>query len=570
MLMKNNPQNKNKASEAIITSYLVYDYFGDATPKKSNAAIWDGYIEVYTKQYHDADGMKKIDAQIKGTTAHEFELKRHELEAFASSGGAMVLVVVFTHFDKDKFDKSKYQIFYSPLLKNTIQNLLASTKNKKIEIPLVEAPNEIAVFHRICLDFIADRELQMSNVLDFGSFNPENYKSISIKTFQHINSPYELAVLPPRTFTVISRTGQTGIISDVKIAALGGPVCIKIISNGQTYYDMVDLIKHKECDEFRFGSQLILKVKPSENCLKIDYSWKLNGTIEQILHDINFLISFFKYGIQLDTLPVVKTDMDDSAVEKTIEELLDYQKEIEIYKEVLEKLGVKSKYYPSKFSDEEKRTLHRIHNKDFKNIEQRSYRQIIDGKNIFFTIYKNDYYSYYDLQKIKGIGFFTTIEGKKYNVSPYLLLKHEAICASDNFNPNSIRESINVMDKHSEISSQINALCLEVIHCYDKTKKPEFLELADNITQYLIREYGSDVVYKINQLQIKKRISSLNKEEKKYLVETKNSSSDLMMKCAINILLDATEEFEILFESMSAENQQQFKSFPIFNLHLKR
>ena len=102
-----------------------------------------------------------------------------------------------------------------------------------------------------------------------------------------------------------------------------------------------------------------------------------------------------------------------------------------------------------------------------------------------------------------------------------------------------------------------------MIKAYDESNEQKWLEFAEYLIDKILK-FSSSPVYRINKLQIIKRIRNLNQEEKDELYEIKENEKDDMIQCGIAILLDNSSDFERYFNKL--ENKEEFEKFPIYNL----
>ena len=130
--------------------------------------------------------------------------------------------------------------------------------------------------------------------------------------------------------------------------------------------------------------------------------------------------------------------------------------------------------------------------------------------------------------------------------------------------------------KNTTLSRMYNDFMLKCVHAYDKTKNEGFLVLASELNEYLNKKEtrknrkNSRILYWINKLQVVIRKRPLDKKEKKRLVNMKKRESDNTNICGILILLGSFSEFEVQFEQLSKEVQENFRTWPIWGLYENR
>ena len=64
---------------------------------------------------------------------------------------------------------------------------------------------------------------------------------------------------------------------------------------------------------------------------------------------------------------------------------------------------------------------------------------------------------------------------------------------------------------------------------------------------------------------------TISQETKDSLYRLKfNNESSKMIQCAVSILIEDYSGFEKMFKSLDAKDMESFKSYPIYNLYVKR
>ncbi|HDF2783000.1 TPA: hypothetical protein PC473_003823 [Clostridioides difficile] len=111
---------------------------------------------------------------------------------------------------------------------------------------------------------------------------------------------------------------------------------------------------------------------------------------------------------------------------------------------------------------------------------------------------------------------------------------------------------------------------LELIKYYDKILIKEYLIEALELLEWIENEVDVDI-NKINKYQIIKRIRNFSIDEILDLDNIKRKNSkDIMIQCAINILIEKYEEAKNNMNNMSKELLNKFKLYPIYNLYDKK
>ena len=80
--------------------------------------------------------------------------------------------------------------------------------------------------------------------------------------------------------------------------------------------------------------------------------------------------------------------------------------------------------------------------------------------------------------------------------------------------------------------------------------------------------FGKRNTYTINILQIKKRQGLLDENDRKILM--KIECDNIQEQCAKNILLGNKMEMEKSYNKISKEDQEVFKTLPIYTLYMEQ
>lgn len=91
------------------------------------------------------------------------------------------------------------------------------------------------------------------------------------------------------------------------------------------------------------------------------------------------------------------------------------------------------------------------------------------------------------------------------------------------------------------------------------------LELASYINEKILN-YRKITVDIINSMQIIKRKRSFKKEEKEIIYDIREKDKNLMIQCAIAILLENKSDYEQYFSKLENNDKKCFMDYPIYNL----
>lgn len=154
-------------------------------------------------------------------------------------------------------------------------------------------------------------------------------------------------------------------------------------------------------------------------------------------------------------------------------------------------------------------------------------------------------------------------------VSQFSLFKKNDFLTVNNLNVDFIVDDFSKLacNKYN-IDNGINVM-LEMLKAYDESKNDLFLCAAEKMNTWLtsVSKYINQDILIINTLQIIARRRKLTFEEKKPLVKIASESMDPMFMLASLILLGEDEEAKKIYLSLSDENKNQFKNYPVFSLY---
>ncbi|MCM1722940.1 hypothetical protein [Bacteroides ovatus] len=162
------------------------------------------------------------------------------------------------------------------------------------------------------------------------------------------------------------------------------------------------------------------------------------------------------------------------------------------------------------------------------------------------------------------------IDGQENVISPYSILSEDDYIKLSNINFSKILDSFkNIVSYSDNIYEQTNDALLKLLLAYDKIQLNEILLAAKDIASWLFYEAGEALgleIKTLNYLQTIKRERSLNEEENALLFNIADSTTEkTMFKLAANLLLENYKGTKILFERMSSEEKELFKTFPIYS-----
>lgn len=559
-----NTHNLNKSSEKAIKAYIEHDLLDIKADEYSNYPIYDGDLMVYTKPNGNSDGFRPIRIQIKGTTATKdgFTIERHEAEAYLSENGIIFFTVFFKKVDDEHYDEKDFVITYNALTKNALKLLLADKNRKTIEIKMIEVPEDVDEFYKICSNFIIDKNLQ-TNYLDCSDLLKDKpIKAITMKSV--ITSKTEEAIHEmlsdnlkyPRTLLVKFEDGTEQIVSDVQMAYWGTSEDFVIKVKDKIFYSNVERVNGRNKSFLLFGNSLQIIYKPS-----YEFKYNLDGNVYQYIHDIEFLLAVKENdGFELNDKHFGLTITDEicNELKKKLEQL-------KIIKEVSEIVGFTSEIKPNKITQKEFSDMMLLYSKS--SIKSGIYTFTLAQKSALIFV-DNDCNFNNLFEAATNLSWKVKLDNGKEleNVSPFITLRQDSLEKYNNFHFPKIEETIYKQAVNDDSLTLTNLFVLELINYYDKSKDIPALMSARKIAKWLTENDDSDYL-KINLYQINKRLNKkLTDNEIQDLLSIKLKTDDDLIKCAICILLESKIEFEQIFNKLNDDDKKRFESFPIYNL----
>lgn len=545
---------------------------------------FDGEILVYDSSdlnKRNLEGAVKV--QIKGTTIHKkkkkgkinYSLSKEDLEVYKRFGEG-VLYFVVTISPKTH----KAQIYYNALSPLDIERYLNEIRSKDT--------NSISIQFKCLLDNQLDSvcRMHLSNVRRQPAYYIDGSKK---KEFKEYKVEYNLIDEGFNFFEDIGYVyGVEGELEFPVEAIIPNNVNIK----GVNYF---------EIDESRIATTYRIIDTPKEMVIWFEDTVEISLNKSKKIAKLNidnfksinsYLTSLkvLKYILQKNKLPLDIYDMGVSLNERerytTInEEIVQYSNLLE----VCENIGISGDYC---FDEDEnvQELFHRITElfiekkyhliKKDTGVEDSPIIKLRLSDHIKLFLYKDEkndmYYNMFNEEILnRFIVYIPKIEGnvdpnkdEHFNVSFYSTYSVKEIVDFTNFNFEIYKKSFD--EKKHEISLENNNnIALELINLFDQNNRKEFVELAIYLLEGLIKTHEDNDIYRLNLLQINKRLSNNLTMEEEYLYTIVESTDDKKMKLVANVILGHKIPSQRIFDSFDEEEKSEFKKWPIYNLFLK-
>lgn len=557
------------------------DILVDYIDMKDKTPMWDGYIYVYksnSKYKSTKEFEGKIGVQVKGKTVKKlsegnskYSIKVDYLKAYQKDKKGILLFVV------EIIDYAHTKLFYANLLPVDLQEILKKVKEGQEKITIDIKPikeNSSSSLKMICLNFLKNANKQLSVQI----------KNIDeIKEIKEIEIPVvgEKQYIEEYLFNNDIYSYAIDKITNEKIALPKLKELKKFSTNkmnvsidNRDYYKQVTFIKSKQEDYILYGKST--KIHLNKNLI----TFTIKGNVYERIHDIKFIIDLVRYK-------KITIDGDDIEIplQMTNKKEVDY---IENLKKDLVRLEQIEKLF-EKFNVNFSIDLDELNNQDWRNLdlllhinegkvskcikESKLYNiQIANYKIAFIAILDNQnnitIYNYFsDLSNTMKMYYYNENK-EEILVSPYIRMKKNELIEYSNINIEVIKETFNSLDDREETIERYNLWMLEVLKAYDENSDDRLLDLAEYINDKIMEHRESDVDT-INKMQILKRKGVLGDDEKDILYELREKNNDVMIQCAIGILLNNKSDYERYFSKLDEKQKSEFKEFPIYKLIAK-
>ena len=154
---------------------------------------------------------------------------------------------------------------------------------------------------------------------------------------------------------------------------------------------------------------------------------------------------------------------------------------------------------------------------------------------------------------------------KGYRVPLFAYHEAEVLSNLYHYDYEAFRKQIDHSDINSFTAEALLQCVLLMINVFDRTSDAHFLELAEYLLQqlepYIIEEFAL-----LNKLQIHKRKGTFPVDDIKLLNNIKGNDEHVLF--GKSVLLEDRESAKLHFARLSADEQEQYKKYPIYKLFM--
>lgn len=546
---------------------------------------WDGCLEIYKGEpFGKKTFAGNIPIQIKGHLVDRFDDKctilLDDLKVYRTEKRILYLVCKIL-----KNDISKYKIYYKPFqlfdLEKTIEDIIKHSKHEKTlhfsELPI----HDTEAIKRILKAFMLDSEqsliagvlsfedLKRKNLqgdLKFGVYNLPSGSTIKdfIKNFEQQKPYIYLHDTRYHADYVIDRFGEGKLFIEE-------PRQVEIRIDDQILYKEIRLVHSSQEGViiYKLGECITITLMPD----RMEYEYSMRGNLSERLRATKLLNALY------EGKPVYVNNAERhfalNAGKQQKEAIKNDLKIYSLIEQCLEKINVKKDLECDGLSPD-----------DWKNLIVFS-RSVVLGEECALqfkdsplgflkvaniSIFgcskptQNGLFRLYDFfDKNKPLTWYYNKEEKPS--SQFLILGYFddiELSDVDNLSYSILSEELSQIQINDGEEWILTNLILRLLNYYDTSKRKDVLEAAVSLSGHMC-DIQSNEINSLNYLQAVKRVRSLQDNEIADLVEMRNNSNNLQIKCGCCILLEETSEFNLYFSKLSDEEKAVFSKYPIYH-----
>lgn len=578
----------NKLSDILERTGLV-----DASQiqKNDKGPSWDGDLLLYPRApFKKLELSGRIPVQVKAKSvkrySNSFSLSIADLRNYSRDQGAMLFVVEFITWDD-------FCIYYRALLPFDLKKILHDVENersKSIHLNVLTGKTNQEIV-QVLSAFVENRAAQ-GKLLD-GVITLSDLKStgIQIKQFGFVapsigiegkGDAFKYFLGNPQYVYVIPKNiGGKFPVDIITLTQIAETQYIAVTVNGAIIFDKATVVH-------RANEDMVLQLSP---CLsfplgtanQISFRIDSKGTLNDQIASLTFLVALLeRQDVRIGGRPLTFQDVkfDCSSYEEMRDRLnwlFDVQKTLDI-------LHIKKPLDWAHMDSRQADCLMAL-------VDGILYGRAVplspsgDGGigrlaigNLIITLllerkpdgnYISDAYQITDttLSFPSAGGGEVSCQG-----SIYTILTADLLLQDDNIDFEHMVDAITAFPYSEHYAARLFLFILELLHAYDRSEPHEeqFLEIALALYEYLLShdvKSDSQMLCRVNALQIQKRRRPLTPDENQYLIELKNAEgTQTPFRLAAAILLESFVEASLFYNQMDIAAQAEFDAFPISHL----
>lgn len=565
---------------AIQNEILRNEFLDDEIPVNDKTPSWDGEIFVYNDSVHKASNLYGIvPVQVKSRKVNilnqdkiMYRLDKKHIQNYFHKGGVLYFVVEYISSIQSK-------IYYDALLPLDLKKLMKKMKDKQsISHEFTALPNDKDAMDTICRNFLINSNKQKSpDVLNIDVSSINNKGKYVIPT---VNS--KLPTIFNYPTYIYSKEEHYNLdipIDKIQILQLIEDDNIEIGTCGKIYYS--NITRRIELDRIilEFGKSFKMEVqrKFALTNQNVDIKFSEVGGLKSRIKDCQFMLEISK-ARHIEILGhSIELKVNDDKVIHELPGRIKYLKELN---QMFKYLNVPYDLPMDILKAEDYKNIEHLRNiiiyRDYSRLKPKQIGFLnirIANMDILLAARKENkewfISSGFESERLFRIAASKEKKEPPCKISPYMILEVNELFKKVNFNLNEVEKSL--LQINYEISSArelVNYFLLDIISYYDDVdRNSEFLKVTENVYRRLMKfEDEENEIHFLNLMQVTKRQRNFNDKELELILEKKANEKSLFLICGYLALLGSKTEFNFYFSRLSGERQEEFKSFPIYNL----
>ena len=587
------------ATSAVVTELSKTDRLSSFINSGDKEPCWDGHIYIHEDRSKNKKNIKKVATQVKGKAVRQRDVNRtisyyisyDDLHAYMMNGGTMFFVV---YLDRDTGDT--LQIYYTGLLPVKIRELI-KVKKTKYSVKFRKFPPEKLKKTELLINFYEDSRKQASfagkdlpTIDDLANQGVLESLTISYTGLGKYDDYSAFPkVLDGNSMTVYANIkGGTAPIpveyyDSVSHIMMSNDNEIPVSVNERLYYTSFKTITTADIIEYHIGSSVKIifpntgtKDEPVELSLKVS----LKGKLSEQITAIEFIIAMIEHGSFNIGRAKIPAKFSQDELERI--KAFDFPTVLKCYKRakaVLDSMNVKKDLDISSCTKDDLEKLNRLIGTIGDKLPVRgepecpaSVQKVTIANLTLAVVYLKKEGGGYYIFDYFGNHFDVTWSPddlEPTEVSQFFSMGPDDYLTLDNLNLKTVVEDFKRVKPSVEHWDYGNNSMLYMLKAYDKSMSMELLDAARQMSEWLQErpDLLPNNIITLNRLQIAIRERALTFQEKSELYSIAVSATDPFHRIGAFLLLDEQDEAEELFETLSEDELNRFKEFPIYKFY---
>lgn len=580
----------NAVRNSVVTSEFLDQYIPDNDKEPS----WDGFVYIYGNKSKKKSNLRgRMAVQVKGKECSDlsnksitFQMSVTDLKNYLYDGGCILFVVYISN------SGIATKIYYAELTPLKLRHLLEHSKSQRTKsVHLKEFPSDNNKKATIFLNCLQNCQKQASfkegKLLSLEELKKQGVLENIVIPFASVgNDDPQMALINNEVYIYAQIKGSSiphpidAIPEDIHTQQIiDAPITI----DGKLFYTEYSVVKSADGITLHYGESLTIKFSDDNHLCKFNY--KNSNKIRVLAKDLDFMLTYLDKGyfeVNNIRFPFSFNGMNikNYEIKRERENLIFAKKVVQ----VLDLLGCTDDININDLSDEESRNLNRLvtaflDKKPIRGLKaDLPYISCITIGKLKFAVYlkrcqESGTYEIYDFFKTDlSVVLMNKKKRKKFPVSQFSILSENDFLTLSNIDFDVLLPSFQKNEHNSVTINRANWFLLDLLNAYDKangSRKDKLLKTCKDFSNWLSKfpkEYLDYQVRTLNRLQTIKRYRDFTIDEISTLY-TLVEGKDTREECRVGayLLLDQQQAAKIHFDKLSEEEQNNFKTYPIYH-----